>query len=158
MPLLYHYCSVYKSYYSLYFIISQILPRPPNVLIAVHLRAMNWQLCMNTRLKIFCYRTYVPNNLEFCLRTRSDHREPTGICLCSLRSQQQSKKLELYSSIKTTCEPEDCLKSVQNILFRKELAKLRISNHILFREKGRYYTPKIPKDERLCPVCSTSSV
>ena len=47
---------------------------------------------------------------------------------------------------------------MQNISFRKELTKLRIRNHILLIEKGRYYTPKIPREERFCPVCSTNSV
>ena len=47
---------------------------------------------------------------------------------------------------------------MQNISFRKELTKLRISNHILLIEKGRYYTPKIPREERFCPVCPTNSV
>ena len=60
-----------------------------------------------------------------------------------------------------TYEHEDYLKSVRNISFRKELTKLRISNHILLLEKGRYYTPKIPSlagEERLCPICFTNSI
>ena len=68
---------------------------------------------------------------------------------------QHSKKLEFYRNIKTTYDAEDYLKSVQHISFRKELTKLRISNHVLFIEKRRYYTPKIPREERFCPGCPT---
>ena len=41
---------------------------------------------------------------------------------------QHSNKLEFYSSIKTTYEHEDYLKSVQNISFRKELSSLASSS------------------------------
>ena len=49
------------------------------------------------------------------------------------------KEIKILQKYKTTYEAEDYLKSVQNISFRKELTKLRISNHILLVEKGKYY-------------------
>ena len=47
---------------------------------------------------------------------------------------------------------------MQNISFRKELTKLQISNDIFLIEKGRYYTPKISREEHFFPVCSANSV
>ena len=56
------------------------------------------------------------------------------------------------SKLKTKYEPEDNLSSQTNISLRKEL-KLRISNHELMIERGRYHSPKIPREERLCQIC-----
>ena len=39
--------------------------------------------------------------------------------------------------MKSNCEPENYLKSVKNISFRKDLTKLRIYNHNLLIERGR---------------------
>ena len=48
--------------------------------------------------------------------------------------------------------------SETNISLRKELTKLRISNHDLLIERGRYCLPKVPREERLCPVCSKQTI
>ena len=55
--------------------------------------------------------------------------------------------------MKTKYEAEDNLSSQTNISLRKELTKLRISNHELMIERGRYHSPKIPREERLCQLC-----
>ena len=36
----------------------------------------------------------------------------------------------------------------------KELAKLRISAHDLLIERGRYFRPKLPREQRLCTECN----
>ena len=61
-----------------------------------------------------------------------------------------------YREIKSNYEPENYLISVKNISFRKELTKLRISSHRLLIESGRYCSPKLPREERLCSICSES--
>ena len=67
---------------------------------------------------------------------------------------ENSEKLRFYSEIKSNYEYENYLESVENISFRKELTKLRISNHNLLIERGRYCSPKLPREERLCSFCS----
>ena len=64
-----------------------------------------------------------------------------------------SEKLIFYKEIKTKYEPEGYLSSQKNISLRKELTKLRISNHEIMIERGRYHSPKIPREERLCQIC-----
>ena len=59
---------------------------------------------------------------------------------------ENSEKLIFYKEIKTKYEPEGYLSSQTNISLRKELIKLRISNHELMIEKGRYHSPKIPRE------------
>ena len=44
--------------------------------------------------------------------------------------------------------------AIENISFRKELTKLRISNRNLSIERGQYCSPKLPREERLCSLCS----
>ena len=39
--------------------------------------------------------------------------------------------------------------SIKNISFRKELSQLRINNHYRLVERGRYCSPRLPREERL---------
>ena len=48
--------------------------------------------------------------------------------------------------------------SERNIAFRKEVTKLRISNHDLMIERGRYFSPKLPRDERFCSTFSDNKI
>ena len=36
--------------------------------------------------------------------------------------------------------------------------KLRISNHSLFVETERYCSPKVPREQRICPFCKLNEV
>ena len=67
---------------------------------------------------------------------------------------ENSEKLSFYREIKSNYKPENYLISVKNISFRKELTQLRVSNHNLLIERGRYCTPKLPREERRCSLCS----
>ena len=51
---------------------------------------------------------------------------------------ESSAKLSTYSEFKSLLNPEKYLKVVKNYFIRKQLAKLRTSNHDLMIEKGRY--------------------
>ena len=66
---------------------------------------------------------------------------------------ENSEKLIFYKEIKTKYEPEGYFSSQTNISSRKELTRLRISNHEHMIERGRFYSPKIPREERLCQIC-----
>ena len=69
------------------------------------------------------------------------------------RKLKNSEKFNFYRKVKSNYEPENYLRSVRNILFRKELTKQRISNRNLLIERGRYCFPKLG-EERLCSICS----
>ena len=62
-----------------------------------------------------------------------------------------SQKLQLYSKIKTSYEPERYLNVIRNAKLKQALCNLRVSNHDLMIERGRYHKPKLPREQRLCP-------
>ena len=47
------------------------------------------------------------------------------------------------------------LTNVRNINHRVAITKLRLSNHKLTIEIGRYVKPYQPPDQRICPLCKT---
>ena len=51
-----------------------------------------------------------------------------------------SQKLQLYSKIKTSHERERYLNVIKNAKLKQALCKLRVSNHDLMIERGRYRT------------------
>ena len=67
-------------------------------------------------------------------------------------------KLSFYSSLKENYQPQSYFDVLQNKEIRKQLTKLRISNHKLMIETGRYQHSKIPADVCFCPVCGTSEI
>ena len=67
-----------------------------------------------------------------------------------LNSFDETSKLCLYKNIKESTEPEFYL-NYDNFTIRRLFAKMRISDHNLEIEKGRYF--KIPREERLCKSC-----
>lgn len=73
-------------------------------------------------------------------------------------SKQQSQKLSLYDSIKEHYESETYLDKIRNFEKRSNFTKLRISNHCLAIETGRYTRPSIPLENRLCGHCSNNEV
>ena len=68
---------------------------------------------------------------------------------------ENSEKLNFYKKIKSNHESENYLMSIRNISFRKELIKLRISNHNLLIERRRYCSPTVSRKKRLCSICSS---
>jgi hypothetical protein len=62
-------------------------------------------------------------------------------------------KLSSYRSYKTNFAFEGYLNDVRVGEHRRALCKLRISNHSLHIETGRYATPLIQRDLRFCPMC-----
>ena len=64
-------------------------------------------------------------------------------------------RLEFYKSIKNTFGFEDYLE-VKNFKFRKNIAKIRCSSHILEIEKGRHNNKL--RHERICTACSLNQV
>ena len=67
-----------------------------------------------------------------------------------------SNKLCFYRKFKSAYDLEPYLKFVHRSQHRKFLTKLRISNHCLRIETGRYCNEK--REERKCQFCNTSSV
>ena len=65
-----------------------------------------------------------------------------------------SAKLKLYSEIKLSYTQEKYLNIIKSDKLKQAICSLRISNHILMIEKGRYQVPKLPRDLRICPMCN----
>ena len=59
-----------------------------------------------------------------------------------------------YTSLKNQFMYEPYLDQVKNFYDRRALTKLRISNHNLEIEQGRYKKPPIPRDLRFCQFCN----
>ena len=67
---------------------------------------------------------------------------------------EMSSKLSVYKMVKEHFNYEPYLDQVKDIRYRSSLTKMRISNHTLQVERGRYKKPPIPRDSRLCNLCS----
>ena len=67
----------------------------------------------------------------------------------------QNNKLRTFQKFKTieNYKCEDYLCQVTNIQHRITLTKLRLSNHKLAIETGRYVRPYKKPEERICPIC-----
>ena len=69
---------------------------------------------------------------------------------------QHSQKLEFYRSFKTDHTSSSYLDLTRGTAGRRALVKLRISNHKLIIELGRYN--QTTKDNRHCPFCGSSLI
>ena len=69
---------------------------------------------------------------------------------------ENSSKLTFYSTFKTDHKLEKYLEVIKDPYKRKCLSRFRVSNHSLQIEIGRYQ--KIPREERLCPICNSGEV
>lgn len=67
-------------------------------------------------------------------------------------------KLSLYRKYKTTFTAETYLVDIRTFKHRQALTKLRISNHKLLVETGRYAVPLIPREQRFCPRCQPANI
>ena len=65
-------------------------------------------------------------------------------------------KWSLYSEVKNEVRFESYLDFMKNVKTRVAVTKMRISCHLLPIESGRY--KKIPRVERLCPLCNRSEI
>ena len=65
------------------------------------------------------------------------------------------KKKRTFRKFKLTHDYENYLTNVRNINHRVAITKLRLSNHKLAIETGRYVKPYQPPDQRICPLCKT---
>ena len=69
-----------------------------------------------------------------------------------------STKLEFFTSQKSIYTQERYLSAIKKSKYRQALSKLRLSNHFLNIEAGRYKQPKIPTERRICFLCNLSKV
>ena len=68
----------------------------------------------------------------------------------------QKNKLRTFRKFKLTHHDyENYLTNVRNINHRVAITKLRLSNHKLATETGRYVKPYQPPDQRICPLCKS---
>jgi len=69
-------------------------------------------------------------------------------------------KLRFYRTFKTSFGQCEYLTRIKNGQMRRNFTKLRISDHQLHIEKGRYIAGanRLPADERFCKVCGTNNV
>ena len=67
--------------------------------------------------------------------------------------QNQQGKLVTYKYLKEDFVYENYLDCVKLSAHQKALTKLRISNHKLHIETGRYKRPITPRQERICELC-----
>ena len=67
----------------------------------------------------------------------------------------QKNELRTFRKFKTieNYKCEDYLRQVTNVRHRITLTKLRLSNHKLVIETGRYVRPYKKPEERICPIC-----
>ena len=62
-------------------------------------------------------------------------------------------KADSFKQFKDSINFERYLEDIKVRKHRVSLAKLRLSDHCLMIEKGRYYRPPILREERWCPHC-----
>lgn len=67
----------------------------------------------------------------------------------------QSSKIQTYREVKTIDDYrcKDYPHKVTNIRHRTTMTKLRLSNHRLAIQTGRYMRPNKKPNERICPLC-----
>ena len=63
-------------------------------------------------------------------------------------------KAATYKLFKDRIKFENYLTNIKNRKQRVTFTKLRLSDHNLLIEEGRRRRPRIPREQRLCPLCS----
>ena len=69
------------------------------------------------------------------------------------RSGNQSNKMRVYRTFKTEYKYESYLDNVTIVKHRINFTQLRISDHNLEIEKGRYRKPYVKPQNRIYPIC-----
>lgn len=70
---------------------------------------------------------------------------------------ETSNKLRTYASFKKVFVPENYVFGLHRSQ-RRHFSKLRISNHHLDIESGRYTRPITPREQRLCRSCNMNRI
>ena len=100
-----------------------------------------------------CDKPY--NKIKYSLKMKFkqiSHEFYTKKLLNKLSSITDSSKLFLYGQIKTEIKIENYLLKESNFKTRQLISKLRVSDHNLEVEMGRY--KNVPRDQRLCKLCN----
>ena len=71
------------------------------------------------------------------------------------RTRIKKNKLRTFRKFKLTHDYKNYVTNVSNINHRVAVTKLRLSNHKLATETGRYVKPYQPPAQRICPLCKT---
>lgn len=90
------------------------------------------------------------NNLKQNLKTNYEEK-----FFKKLKSCTEDNKIYLYSKIKTKYEIEDFILKT-NFEDRKNVCKMRISNHFLEIERGRF--KNIKRENRICQYCTSNEL
>ena len=64
-------------------------------------------------------------------------------------------RLDFYKKVKTSFGYEEYL-NISHFEWRKGIAKLRCSSHILQVEKGRHINQ--PREQRICRLCNSNEI
>ena len=78
--------------------------------------------------------------------------------LSRLRAQPHANKLNTFSNIYSDFSLQKYLSFGIPKDKTKGLSKLRIGAHVLLVERGRYFRPQIPRDQRVCATCNKLEV
>ena len=81
---------------------------------------------------------------------------PSWLTRVAKHTMQNSTKLEFFNTFKNDYAPSSYLGLTNKPSGRKELVKLRIGNHNLRIETGRY--DQIPRVNKLCPICASNQI
>lgn len=90
------------------------------------------------------------NLIDSCLKSVYDR-------LWSVSINNHLSKLRTYCQFKGSFSLENYV-IILNRCLRSAFCKLRISAHLLMIEKGRYSSPKIPPENRLCSYCERNEI
>ena len=99
---------------------------------------------------------FVPNNLDKTKISRYKDIMKQKYITQWRHSVNYTRKLEFYNTFKHCYEISSYLNLTRKTINRKALVKLRVSNHKLMIETGRYN--QTPHDKRLCPVCDSNAI
>ena len=98
---------------------------------------------------------YVINNM--CEKAMEGYRKSWQDIIC--KDGKPGNKLRWYNTFKHVFLYEPYLNNITVKTDRVSFTKLRVSNHKLQIELGRYHKPnKIPAEERFCLVCSGNHI
>ena len=103
-------------------------------------------------------KTNTPATMSYILQRLLDIEQQTWISEIhndERKDPHQKKKLRTFRKFKLTHDYENYLTNVRNINHRVAITKLRLRNHKLAIETGRYVKPYQPPDQRICPLCKS---
>ena len=106
---------------------------------------------MNQKLPEYIDGQKLLSDLEYSLMCQKEQ-----IFFSKLWNDEISTKLDFLRKFKTKYEREDYLNTVKNFKHRKYFTRLRLSNHPLRIETGRYFGEL--RHERICKFCSLKEV